>query len=285
MTANLRSRRLSIVVFLILLGAPLCAEAQQFVCSPIVRGDTASRLALRLTGTSAAAYGEAFQIRDPTRQKFVPKSQYARLSTDWQACVLREPARRSVPAAAPATETSATSSAATSVAPAAAAWAGLLSEAWAGLLAAAGSAPLAVTQYDVAFAVTFGAGVSLMLLMISAVSSYTAGRPMPPALQRAGEDFLTAFATPLVDPTSAVPPVTGYLRFVRRKKRLEICIAPNGGRRYPNLSDHRENVVYDVQRVVRIIGGHRIVCDRLHAEGQWVVVSIRLAEPKQAGAK
>jgi hypothetical protein len=150
--------------------------------------------------------------------------------------------------------------------------------------AAAPAQPAAI-QYDVLFAVKFGAAVSLMLLMISAVAGYAAGRPMPPALQRAGQDFLTAFATPLVDPTSAVPPIAGHLRFIRRTNQLQVCIAPHGGRRYPNLSDHQKNVAYDVQRVIRIMGTHRIVCDRLHAEGQWVIVSIRLTEPEQAGAK
>jgi hypothetical protein len=154
-------------------------------------------------------------------------------------------------------------------------------------LAAAPLAPplrYAAPRYDVGFALRFGAGVSLMLLMISAVASYAAPRPIPPALQRVGADFVTAFATPLVDPTSAVPPIAARLRFRHRKQRLEIGLAPQGGRRYPNLSDHKKNVEYDVNRVIRTLGAHRIVCDRLHADGPWVVVSIRLAEPKGSGA-
>ena len=268
MTVTLRSCRLPAVVILFLCGASLCAEAQQYVCWPIAHGDTASGLSLRLTGNSAAAYSDAFQIRDPARRTFVPKSQYARLRDDWQACVARDSVKSSVPPTAPV-EAAAT-------APLTAAFAAPVSAAWAALPA--------VTQYDIVFAVTFGAGVSLVLLMISAASSYAAGRPPPPALQRAGEEFLAAFATPLIDPTSPVPPVAAELRFIRRKRRLEVRIAPSGGRRYPNLSDHKENVVYDVNRVIRIIGAHRVVCDRLHADGKWVVVSIRLAEPKGAGA-
>ena len=260
MTATLCNRRWLMVVLLVVCGAPLHAEAQQFVCSPIVRGDTASRLARRLTGTAAATYSERFQIRDPARRKFVPKSQYSRLSTNWQACVAREPGKANVRAPAQL--------AVASSAP---------------IGAAQAAAPVA-TPFDVRWAATFGAVVSLLLLMISTASNYAARRPMPPALHRAGEDFLRAFAAPLVDPTSAVPPITGHLRFIRRKKRLEICIAPNGGRRYPNLTDHQKNVTYDVHRVVGIMGAHRIVCDRLHAEGEWVVVSIRLAGPKGAAS-
>lgn len=259
MIVTLQNRRLSAVVFLLLCGAPLCAEAQQFACWPIVRGDTASGLARRLTGTAATAYTDTFQIKDPARRTFVPKSRYSRLSTDWQACVAQKPVKSHplVPGPAPA------------------------------LAAALPAPPLrySAPRYDVGFALRFGAGVSLMLLMISAVASYAAPRPIPPAMQRVGADFVTAFATPLVDPTSAVPPIAARLRFRHRKQRLEIGLAPQGGRRYPNLSDHKKNVEYDVNRVIRTLGAHRIVCDRLHADGPWVIVSIRLVEPKGSGVK
>ena len=99
MDGRLRNRRLPAVVLLLLCAAPPCAEAQQFVCRPIVRGDSPSRLARQLTGDAAAAYTHAFQIRDPARQMFVPKSQYRRgLSTHWQACVAIGPVK-SVPLA------------------------------------------------------------------------------------------------------------------------------------------------------------------------------------------
>jgi len=54
-------------------------DAQHFVCWPIAAGETASSLARRLTGNAAAAYGFAFQIRDPARRMFVPKSHYQHL--------------------------------------------------------------------------------------------------------------------------------------------------------------------------------------------------------------
>src|SRR5688572_28629896 len=107
MTATLRSRRLLMVVFLVLCGATLRAEAQQYACWPIVRGDTASSLARRLTGTAVNTYSEVFQIRDPARQKFVPKSQYSRLSTNWRACVARELVKSGGPALVPAAAASA----------------------------------------------------------------------------------------------------------------------------------------------------------------------------------
>jgi hypothetical protein len=104
-------------------------------------------------------------------------------------------------------------------------------------------------------------------------------------MQRAGEQFVNAFARPLIDPSSSVPPIQVQLRFIRRAQQLEICIAPGAGRRYPNLVDHKRNVVYDVHRVMRILGDHYVVGDRLRAAGKWVVVPIRLADVKQTGAK
>jgi hypothetical protein len=253
------NRPLQAVVCLLVCLSPIGAEAQQFVCWPIVRGDTASALARRLTGSAAAAYSELFQINDPARRTFVPKSRYQRLSTDWQACVARDVIPNHLRASARVDSRA--------------------------LAAAPSVARPAPARDDIRFALRTAAAVSLTLVMLQTVLFYIAARPIPAPMQRAGEDFIKAFARPLFDPTSAAPPIATRLRFVRRSKHLEIGIAPSGGRRYPNLADHRRNVEYDVGRVMRIIAGHCVVCDRLYAEGRWVIVSIRMAEPRQAGAK
>ena len=75
------------------------------------------------------------------------------------------------------------------------------------------------------------------------------------------------------------------IRLTELAQRLEISIAPGAGRRYPNLADHKRNVEYDVNRVMRLLGNHFVVSDRLRAAGKWVVVPIRLADVKQTGAK
>jgi hypothetical protein len=51
------------------------------------------------------------------------------------------------------------------------------------------------------------------------------------------------------------------------------------------LVDHKRNVEYDVNRVMRLLGTHVVVSDGLRAAGKWVVVPIRLADLKEAGAK
>jgi hypothetical protein len=249
MTVTPHVGRFTTLLVLMLAVSPFGAEAQQFDCWPIVRGDTAYTLALRLTGNTATAYSESFQIKDPSRRTFVPKSRYDRLSTEWQACVARAPVEQ-LP-----------------------------------LPSSQEEAPRRPSRYNAVFASQVGVVVFLVLLVSSAVAAYAAARPIPPAVQRVGEDFVRAFAWPLIDPSAAVPPIAVRLRFVRHAEQLEICIAPNGGRRYPNLLDHKKNVEYDVHRVLQVLGPAVAVSDCLRAEGKWVVVPIRVTHLKQAGAK
>jgi hypothetical protein len=267
------------VVLLLLCVAPPCAEAQQFVCWPIVRGDTASRLARQLTGDPAAVYSNAFQIRDPARRMFVPKSHYRRLSTDWQACVASGPVRNVPVAYAPVVASPVPAIELEPEAP------------------PITSTPLAITSAplsrapsdespDAAVSVMkIGAAVLLMLLIGAVAAGSLAPRPIPPVMQRVGEEFVKAFARPLIDSSSNLPPIQARLRFIRRRQQLEISIAPGVGRRYPNLIDHKSNVEYDVDRVMRRLGPQLVVSDRIRAKGKWVVVPIRLAGLKQAGVK
>jgi hypothetical protein len=290
MDGTLCNRRLPVLVLLFLSAAPPFVEAQQFVCSPIRRGDTASRLARRLTGHSAAAYSLAFQVRDPARQLFVPKSHYWRLSTQWEACVAVGPVKSTPVAYAPrgASAEPAVAPAEPAVVPA-------------GPVALADpvittSVPLAIRSAHPAPALSDGshddfvfvasmASVALLMLLTYAAVDLRMPPPIPPLMRRAGEQFVIAFARPLIDPSSSVPPIEARLRFIRRTQQLEISIAPGAGRRYPNLVDHKRNVEYDVNRVMRVLGNQFVKTDCLRAAGKWVVVPIRMADVKQTGAK
>ena len=108
MDRTLRYRRLAAVVVLLVCAVPSRVDAQQFVCGPIARGDTASSLARRLTGNAALAYTHGFQILDPARRMFVPKSQYRRLRTEWQACIATAPLTSTPSAYAPVIASEAT---------------------------------------------------------------------------------------------------------------------------------------------------------------------------------
>ena len=269
----LRGCRLPTLVLLLLCAVPSSVHAEQFVCSPIARNDTVSSLARRLTGKAAAAYSDAFQIRDPARRMFVPKSQYQRLRTHWQACVLVRP-RESVAATPIAPETTA-----------------VLPE---GPMAT--PIPMAVSSVSPALTVAESSssdgvagpalGAALLLLLTGvAVTGWLAPRSMPAPMQKAGEAFIAAFARPLIDPASGTPPIETRLRFDRSTQELEIFIAPGPGRRYPNLADHKKNVEYDVNRVIRVLGNQVVLNDSLRAHGRWVVVPIRLAPPNSTGGQ
>lgn len=271
MEARLRPARFLAVVLLLLCAWPALAQAQQFVCWPIAAGDTASSLALRLTGKADAAYGHAFQIRDPARRMFVPKSHYQRIQLDWQACVARGPVRKMPAAYAPSVKL--------------AAW--TPDQVIAPPPQAFDSAALAPglranqTAINVPLAATVG-GALLLIILFSFVGGSLGPRPIPPSVRCAGEGFVAAFARPLIDPSAEGPPIETRLRFLRRKRQLEISIAPGPGHRYPNLADHKKNVEYDVDRVMRGLANF-VLSTPPRAAGKWVVVTIRPADGKEQG--
>ena len=278
MDARLRHRWCPAVVLLVVCAAPPCVQAQQFVCWPIARGDTAFELSRRLIGDAAAVHSDTFQIRDPARKMFVPKSRYQRLSTDWQACVATGTVKAVPRAYAPEVTLAA--------APAVPEEPAITSAALAPMPPPLRAVRAGYPVPDLVFATTAGASALLVLFIsAAAASSWRRPRPIPTLLQRAGEEFVTAFAAPLHDSFSTLPPIQTRLRYVRRKQQLEISIAPGPGRRYPNLVDHKRNVEYDVRRVMRLLGAPFVVGGRLRSSGRWVVVPIRVANLNQTGVK
>jgi hypothetical protein len=87
-----------------------------------------------------------------------------------------------------------------------------------------------------------------------------------------GRAFLNDFERPLLVDGVADRPVYARMRCVPRKRRLEILLAPGSGRRYPNLTDHRRNVEYDVSRIAHHLRKHPFVPNAPRAEGEWVVI-------------
>ena len=104
-------------------------------------------------------------------------------------------------------------------------------------------------------------------------------------MQQFGERFIREFERPLIQPGCGERPVESRLRVIPRRQRLEILLAPAGRRRYPNLSDHRRNVKYDVERVLRLLRDERFAGGQLSAHGRWVVVACRFKiDSEQEGA-
>ena len=77
---------------LVFVAAPGYASAQQFVCSTVRYGDTAARLALRLTNSAENRNAPWFQILDPTTSRFIPKTAYHSIRPGWKVCIAREDA-------------------------------------------------------------------------------------------------------------------------------------------------------------------------------------------------
>ena len=100
-------------------------------------------------------------------------------------------------------------------------------------------------------------------------------RPVPAPMRHHAQQFVDAFARPLLRQSSTGPPIRSRLRYLPAREEVEILIAPSAGRRYPNLSDHKINVEYDVRRVLRLLEDCLVVSRPLRVEGQWVVIPVR----------
>ena len=92
------------------------------------------------------------------------------------------------------------------------------------------------------------------------------------------------FERPLLEADTAARPIRSRLKANPDRRRLEILLAPVPGKRYPNLSDHRDNLAYDVGRVLRALRDRSFVSAPPYAEGAWVVLSFHYHQhPEEAG--
>ena len=133
--------------------------------------------------------------------------------------------------------------------------------------------------YDVALWIAF---VLAIAMIGSGLHDYVRDRTEP--LQRFGERFVQEFARPLVRVRPSEPVVDARLRVRPHRAQVEVLLAPRGGRNYPNLVDHKQNVEYDVERVLRVLKDQRFGHGSLYAQGRWVVVPLHLqVNPKQVG--
>jgi hypothetical protein len=122
----------------------------------------------------------------------------------------------------------------------------------------------------------WGVAVLVVMLLARAARPYmNRRRAIISAMQGFGERFICEFERPLMQPGCVERPVESRLRVMPRRRRLEILLAPAGRRHYPNLSDHRRNVKYDVERVLGLLRDERFAGGQLGAHGRWVVVACR----------
>ncbi len=277
-----------IVVMLVAFATDTFAQP---VCHAIRRGESAAEAARRTTGNARNAYRAWFQIMNAS-SRFVPKSQYDSIHAGWRACVV--PATRSRSSNANHVEES--EAANVSEAPRGSGVRKVVAAPT--LLASADAGDGAGDRPQPADSDVFRrlGGVDLTMLWLCAaivvswlgwliVDDYLARRETASIVVRYFADrFVDEFERPLVRYDVWERPVRSRLRSGVRLGRFDILLAPGEGRRYPNLSDHRKNVEYDVARVMHVLGDDSFVSGALYTQAGWIVVPFQFtAGPKQSG--
>jgi hypothetical protein len=283
---------LHILLVLAMSAAP--SLAQSLVCHPIRRGESAGQAARRVTGDSRNTYLASFQIMNGS-SRFIPKSQYNRLLVGWRACVVREPTRSTAsysrrldppPAVAGSESVSGASDIQRANEPDAPQAAGVPVALTPPIAASPIALPvrLRVSAYSAASVSPRRIGnVDLMMVWLSTaiaapwfglqiLDGYLTRRKTASVLvQLFANRFITEFERPLVRYDSTERPLKARVRRARRGG-FDILLAPGPGRRYPNLTDHKRNVEYDVDRVLDALDDHAFVNGALYTQSGWVVV-------------
>lgn len=229
-------------------------------CYPIRPGDTAARLAQRFTGNAHNRHRPWFHIVEPTTATLIPKSHYGRIQAGWHVCVATEMLRHGSGRRPYAVATSG---------PPVLLHPGVRQE---------------QTAIDLSFlwwATPLLAFSGLVLARVVARKYIVKRRARLETMKVFGDRFISEFERPLFRRCADEPSLRSRLRFAPRRHTVEVLLAPADGRTYPNLSDHRKNVEYDVERVLRLLRNATFKTGPLHAEGPWVVIPFRLETDRQ----
>ena len=250
LTFQVPSRVSVLPLVLLFIAASRDVSAQQFACSSVRQGDTAARLALRLTNSADNRHAPWFQIVDPATSRFVPKAAYHVILPGWKVCIARGAVinrsgrQMTVP--------------------------------W--VRARPGPAPLfdrpAATALVYASMVTVAILVSLAALP-PAKKYFDARSAMLDSMSRFAAAFVREFARPLPRQRGGDQPIKARVKCVPYRARLDILLAPNAGHSYPNLSDHKKNLEYDIERVLRLLPHQPFVRGEPYSLGDWVVIPFR----------
>jgi hypothetical protein len=135
-------------------------------------------------------------------------------------------------------------------------------------------------------------GLWLVLLALIAIATHSADHYFKDrervlkVMQQFSQKFVREFERPLAGSDLSVRPIQSKLRFAPHASRLDILIAPGAGRRYPNLTDHRNNVEYDLRRVLNVLRDEPFINGRPYMDGRWVVLPFSLKPAiTQAGGR
>jgi hypothetical protein len=264
--------------FALVLGAPSASFSQPLICHSIRGVESAAELSRRLTG-DWNTYQPRFQILDES-SRIIPKSEYDRIRPGWRACIVEEAPEET--RFARHVDVTARSGQAPPPAPA-----DLFDLSGGDLMVlwiANARHLIGATDADLT-KVWIGATAILALFGWRVLDGYVGRRKaVLVVMSHFANRFVREFERPLIQrPTEA--PLRSQLRLSPARARLEILLAPGHGRRYPNLSDHKKNVEYDVVRVLRSLGDDSFVPDALYSRADWVIVPFRFRiDRKRTGA-
>jgi hypothetical protein len=253
--------------------------------------------ARRMTGNGRNAYQAWFQIMNAS-SRFVPKSQYDHIHAGWRACVntLAIPSVFSNANHGKQSEAADVSEAPRGsdvpevlTAPPALASPGGPggpggNDAGDGLHSAAADVFRRLEGVDLTM-LWICAAMVVPWLGWRTVDDYLARRMTASVVAGAFVDrFVDEFERPLVRYDAGERPVRARFRCGARLRRFDILLAPGEGRRYPNLSDHKKNVEYDVARVMHVLADDSVVSGVPYTQAGWIVVPFRFAaDRKQSG--
>ena len=256
------TRALWLAAALVAVAPAQRAIAQSLLCATIRPGEDAAHAAQRISGAARNTREPWFQILDAT-SRVVPKADYAAAHAGWYACV------------------------ATGLTDDAAATADNDVVTWTHRFRAGYQDVVRLFQSpDPNIALWF------VLLALIAIATHNADQyfrdreQILKTMQQFSRKFVHEFERPLAAGGLSPRPIQSRLRFSPHASRLDILLAPGTGRRYPNLSDHRRNVEYDVQRVLNVLRDEPFVAGRPGMDGRWVVLPFQLKSAiTQAGGK
>ena len=270
----------------LVVGAPHALARERVICVPIRTDETVASVAKRVTGDARNMYASWFQIVNPTTSRPVPKTRYGFIFAGWKACTTMDDALREA-ALAPASVASDQASAFDV--------ASLTQPLSSPAAADAPPAPRPVlpalaTMVVWAPAALWSTVVVVLAFTCWVVDSYVARRQETlRAMQQYAERFVEEFERPLVQPHLERRPIQSRVRFKPGRARFDVLLAPDAGLRYPNLADHKKNVMYDVVRIQRALSEHAFVSSRPYARGRWVVVPFRFRvqakDTREAGGR
>lgn len=237
----------------------------RLACVTIRPDETVSSVASRITGDARNMRAPWFQIVNPTTSRWVPKTRYGFKFAGWNACIVDGPQ--------PDVTITPTHAVATS---------------------SLNAPVVAYRPPDPAVRVVPNVLVGGTVLWCTLVLSialacwgddYLRKRALVlHTMKQFADRFVREFERPLIQQHLPDPPIQSRVRFKPARSRLDVLLAPHGGLRYPNLTDHKRNVIYDVARVQEVLQDRAFVSSQPYARGRWVVVPFRIrVDIREAG--